>query len=127
MITEWIITVKNVPVYDQFVEVNMEDAERSDLVVEINGDYVHYSGSVSTEVNLTIDEVEVDLTQYNWSDSELQDLCNHFHYEPEADLSNKFSSELVDELIRRGMSRKDTLRIIERLAAASSTVVINDE
>ncbi len=123
------ITVKHVPVYDHYVEIDIDDADRSDLNIEISGNYVNYNGTVNTEVDITIDEVVVDLTEYNWTNSELQDLCEMNDYQPdEAYLTKKFSYELVDELISRDMSRKDTLRIIERLAAAKATTVeVNDE
>ncbi len=122
------IVLRNYTVYDQYVEIDLDDADRSDARVEVSDNYASWSGTVNAEVQVEIDELVVEAIDYPWDDRELQELCDHFGYAPTSDLSGKFSYELVDELISRDMSRKDTLRIIERLAAAKATTVeVNDE
>ncbi len=123
------IVLRNYTVYDQYVEIDLDDADRSDARVEVSDNYASWSGTVNAEVQLEIDELVVEATDYPWSNKELQELCDYFGYEQTTDLSGKFSYELVDELISRNMNRKDTLRIIERLAAAqaSTDVEHNDE
>jgi hypothetical protein len=96
------------------VDVNSRYTDLTDCEITVNGTDVCWSGYIKAELDIDAD-IEVEITAFDFSDDDLEELCEMHGYSPGTELEDQDTQDLIDELMTRGDFDLNAIsRVIQR-------------